>query len=154
MKTKLAAILILAFVCGCQIVPTGTPSAPSTPQEKSALAVKWVKERSGFIEQAVAGITQVAVYSYDKDSDQRKNVIRILHTVSLNLNKLASGNSIDVDELQTSFKIEEDYFRPIIMAIEALILNEISTFEQNGYAQMSLEIIKSVSLGISDGTAQ
>lgn len=121
-------------------------------QEDAHHVASWVTERQGFIENAVAAITQVAIYSTDQDTIERTNMLLLFHVLSNNLNALIDHGNVDAESVRTALKVDETYFTPIVQAITPIIQSEIKTFQENGFGDATIEILKAVTLGIKDGT--
>jgi hypothetical protein len=136
----------LWIFCGCNTVKENVTEA------KAEQAASWVKERQGFIEDAVAAITRVAVYSAEKDTFEREKTLGVLHSIAGNLNALVANGIVDPDEIKKALKIDEPYFGSIASAVASLIQVEIGNFKDNGYADLTVSILAAVSKGITDGT--
>lgn len=121
-------------------------------EEKAKDASHWIQERQGFIQNAVAAITQVAVYSSDKDTAERANTLVVIHAIAGNVNALINHEKVDPESIKNALKINEPYFAPIMAAITSLIQAELNNFKENGYGSLSIEILKAVSAGLKDGS--
>lgn len=132
----------------------GSCASLSPSDEKAKEAAQWVQERSGFIEAAVASVTQVAVYSTVKDSDERKDILGAIHLASSNLNALVDNKIVDADSIRAALKIKEEYFNTIFSAVMNLAQAEIKNFRNNGYGDFTLEVLTAVSKGLNDGSAE
>jgi hypothetical protein len=141
----------IAMILVCLLMLTGC-STMSENEPKAHQIASWVSERQGFIENAVAAITQVAVYSTEKDSIERTNTLLMLHVISSNLNGLITSGNVDADSLKEAFRVDQQYFTPVMNAVVPLVYGEIQNFKNNGYGDVSIEILKAVSLGIKDGS--
>jgi hypothetical protein len=124
----------------------------NTTEPKARQAAEWIKERAGFIEDAVAGITRVAVYASEKDTYERERTLEIMRSMAGNLNALISQGNFNPDEVKQALKINEPYFGEIASALASLIQIELKNFDNNGYADLSLTVLKAVTAGIKDGT--
>lgn len=117
-------------------------------------AAQWINERKGFIENAVAALTQISVYSTQSDTYERERTIQILRAIAGNLNALVNAGIADVDQIRDALKIEEPYFGILMNAVFNVIRLETNTFKENGYGDLTIEIIDAVSKGIMDGVAE
>lgn len=143
----LISLSILALF-GC------TTIKENATEPKARDAAQWVKTRAGFIENAVAAITHVAVYSSEEDSNDRLNTLLVMHALSKNINAVVSEGKVDADSIREALKINEPVFGPLFESIAQLAQSEINNFKQNGYGDLTIEILKAVSKGVSDGTVQ
>lgn len=143
--------LLLLLLTGCS---TTTPTATVTTEDKAHSAADWVKNESGLIEVAVASITEVVVFSTSKDAPERQHINDVLNAVASNLNAIVNSGTIDPTAVKNALDIKEPYFEGIFSAIADLISNKVSTFEQNGYGDFVLEVLRATSAGIKDATAQ
>ncbi len=142
-------IILSLFFSGCQTTDSKIPT-----EEKAKEYAGWVQERSGFIEDAVASITRVAVYETQKDTFERTRTLEILKAVAGNLNALVHNGIVNPDEISSALRINEPYFGGITSAIASLIQVEMVTFKENGYADLSISILEAVSAGIRDGATE
>lgn len=141
----LIAMSLLALT-GCETIKQ------NATEPKARDAAQWVRTRSGFIQNAVSAITHVAVYSSEKDTFERERTLEIMHAFASNINLLVSNGTVNPDDIKDALKINEPYFGPLMGAVANLIQVEMGTFQENGYAELSIEILKAVSRGIADGT--
>lgn len=143
----------LGMLIGCIWLFSGCETIKENATEPNARkAAEWVKERSGFIEDAVASITRVAVYASEKDTYERERTLEIMKAMAGNLNALISQGNFNPDEVKQALKINEPYFGEIASALASLIQIELKNFDNNGYADLSLTVLKAVTQGIKDGT--
>lgn len=158
MKHLIKNILIwaigLAPILGFSMLFTGCSTLSGVNEEKAHQASDWIKERSGFIENAVAAITHVAVYASDADTAERERTIEIMHAVAGNLNTLIANGQTDPQSIQDALRINEPYFGPIFASIGLLIHTEMQTFSDNGYADLTSNILLAVTKGVRDGTTE
>lgn len=140
-------ILFIAFV----LAMTGC-STVNNNEHKAKLASEWVKERSGFIRDAVAAIVRVSVYATEKDSIERILLLERINSVSRNLTALIDGGITDADSIQKALKINEENFAPIFNAVSALLQVEMKHFRENGYSDLAISVLSAVSKGIADGS--
>lgn len=141
----LIAVLLL---CGCSTVDY----QKELNEDNARKAADWVKERSGFIESAVMSITHIAVYSTEKDTEERTEILNTLHIVSSNLNSLVENKIVEPDSIRAALKIKEPYIGAIMSAVFSLIQVESGHFKENGYGNLSIEILRAVSKGVADGS--
>lgn len=147
-------IMLIVMVCLVSLFVGCNTIKENVTEPNARQAAEWVKTRSGFIEDAVASITRVAVYATQKDTYERERALEILHSMSGNLNALVSQGNVNPDEIKQALKINEPYFGEIASAITSLIQMELKNYDSNGYADLSLSILKAVTQGIKDGSAQ
>ncbi len=147
MKYLILPILCLFVSCA------SVDSVKKFDEPKARDAAEWVRNRSGFIEAAVATITHVAVYAAEKDSVQRANTLELLNIISSKLNKIAQGGNFESGEIGESLEIKEPELQVIITSILNLASFEFKNFKKNGYAEFSGEVLKAICQGIQDGTA-
>ncbi len=146
MKKLFLLLPLIALFSGCATVK----EAATEPNARDAAA--WVRNRAGFIESAVATITHVAVYSFEKDTIDRRNVLELLNLVSSKLNKLADGQKFNEDEIKDSLDLKEKSLQLLVSSILNVASYEIENFKRNGYAEFGTEVIKAVTAGIRDGS--
>lgn len=143
---KLILLPILSLLlCSCASI---TPD-----QQKAEDASKWVADREGLIEISVSTLVQVAVYSTNKDTAERQNILSVIHAVGSNLNALVENNISDPDSIRAALKVKEPYFEDVFIAIYNVTQAEAKNFDGNGYHDFIIEILKAVSKGLQDGSA-
>ena len=145
--------LIYLFTVSLLIALTSCQSIKENATEPKARdAAQWVRERSGFIENAVSAITHVAVYTSEKDTFERTRTLEIMNAIAGNVNALIKNEQVDSRSIQLALKIDEPYFGPIMDAVVSLIKVETANFEANGYEDLTIAILEAVAAGIKDGT--
>lgn len=145
---KLLLLIPFILMIGCST----TPKSPY--EEKAKIASEWVAERSGFIEVAVQTSTHIIIYSVEKDSEKRAELLAILNTVSTNLNTLISEGKVDPMSVRNALKVKEEYVGTILSGVASIYTAEYSNIQKNGYANLAIEILKAVSRGVANGTIQ
>lgn len=146
MKIISSLFLVAILLTGCNT------TQPVVTQENAKTGAEWVKNRSGFIEDAVASITRVAVYSTEKDTFERTRTLEIMHAIAGNINALVSQGTVDPDEIKSALRINEPYFGEVASAITSIIQIELKNFDDNGYKDLAVAILVAVSSGIADGS--
>lgn len=143
--------LPLLLLTGCS---TTNPTATQVPtaDDKAHQAASWVQNEAGLIEVAVAGITEVVVYSTTKDAPDRDHINSVLNSVASALNSVANSGSIDPTAIKNALDVKEPYFAGLLGAVADLISTKVVDFEKNGYGDFAIEVIKAVSAGIKDAT--
>lgn len=150
MKNTILFLSALYLVVGCASVH----SENKFDEPKARDAAEWVRNRAGFIEAAVATITHVAVYSVEKDSVERRNILELLNIVSTKLNVIADGGNFNNEDIEKSLSLKEPDMQIVVAGILNVASFELKNFQKNGYAEFSTEILKAVTKGIADGSAQ
>jgi len=133
------------FLAGC------TTEQIKESDESAHQVASWVAERQGFIENIVMAVVQANVYSTDAGTVERNNVLLRWHVASGNINSLITQGKVDMQSIREAFKVNEQYFDPVADAFAPVIANEINKFQQNGFGDATIEILKAVSAGIRDG---
>lgn len=147
---KILLICIASFgLIGCAT----EPNVILTPEDRAHIAATWVADKSGLIEAAVQGLTQAGIYGFEKDSQERAHTIAAVHVLAANLNALVNSGRVDPDSIRSALDIKEEYIGGIIAGVEPIIANYITIFQKNGYADLTIEIVKAVSKGMEDATA-
>jgi hypothetical protein len=146
---------IYLFTIGLLLGLTSCQSLQENATEpKAREAAQWIKDRSGFIQNAVQAITHVAVYATEKDSHERARTLEIMNAVSGNLHALIVSGEVNPTSIQNALKIDEPYFGPLFASISLLIHTELKKAQDNGYTELSTEILIAVTQGIKSGTVQ
>lgn len=141
------AILGLSL-CGCSTLDF----QKNEPKAKELAG--WVKNRSGLIQNAVAAATQLAVFSFEKDSEERSKIKADLHIIGESLNVLTTGGTINPEEIRATLDIDEEYIGTILKLAASLFQANLEDFQKNGYGDVSVEIVKSITAGIRDGSTE
>lgn len=151
---KILFLIPILALCGCTSnSPVDiNPHVISSEEQKAHDAAEWVKTRSGFIENAVSSITQVAVYSSQKDANDRIRTLEIMHAIAGNINALVASGTVNPDEIKDALKINEPYFGEVASALTSIIQIELKNFDKNGYQEFAVAILSAVSKGIEDGS--
>jgi hypothetical protein len=77
-----------------------------------------------------------------------------MNAVSGNLHALIVSGEVNPSSIQNALKIDEPYFGPLFASISLLIHTELKKAQDNGYAELSTEILIAVTQGIKSGTVQ
>jgi hypothetical protein len=143
----------------CSLLPlffTGCASGPQlndVTEKKAEQAAQYVRLQSGLIENAVAGITHIAIYSIPEGTDKQPIIDR-LHIVMENLTSIIKIGETNPTEIRSAFRVNESQFDGIFLAASELVNMEVQQAKKNGYGDLSIEFLSSVAKGISDGTAK
>ncbi len=150
MRLTIIIPFILPLICmtGC----TTIKEYATEPNARDAAA--WVRNRAGFIQAAVASVTHIAVYSTEKDTIDRRNVLEALNLVSTKINQLADGHKFNEGEIADSLQIKEKSLQLLVVSVLNIASSELENFKKNGYAEFGTEVLKAITAGIRDGSAQ
>lgn len=139
-------IFLLPFLfSGCATVQNLDPKAEQ--------AAQYLKDRYSYIEPAVQGLVQVAVYAAPQGSD-RERIISQCNAVATALDSIVNSRKPDGAQIAAAFKVEESYAKNIFQAVGNVLSAELDKAQKNGFGDLAIEIIKIVSEGIKNGTVQ